>query len=159
LQGVPGPAGSTGATGATGPAGASGGGLASFGSIYQLATIGTATVVGGSDIGFSNNGPSIGIIHTAGSSTTTVPTSGTYEVLYSVSFTAGVGSVIAVAVNGSVDAGSMVPALTSTGLISGRTILQLAAGDVITIRNNSAVAMTLALSPSAGAQMVVKRLN
>jgi hypothetical protein len=43
--------------------------------------------------------------------------------------------------------------------MSGRTILQLAAGDVITIRNNSAVAMTLALSPSAGAQMIVKRLN
>ncbi len=165
LQGIPGAAGTPGTPGATGPtgpqgpAGASGGGLSSYGSIYQLATIGSATVVGGSDIGFSNNGPLVGIIHTAGSSSTIVLTAGAYEVAYSVSFTSGVGSAIAVAVNGYVDAGTVVPVLTATGLISGRTILQLAAGDVITIRNNSAVAMTLALGPSAGAQMVVKRLN
>lgn len=49
--------------------------------------------------------------------------------------------------------------LTATGSSSGHVTLTLAAGDVITIRNNSAIPMTLALAPSAGAQITVKKLN
>jgi hypothetical protein len=64
-----------------------------------------------------------------------------------------------VAVNGTVDASTPVPVLTATGYIGGRTILTLAAGDVITVRNNSAVAVTLALAPSVGAQLSIKRLD
>ena len=108
---------------------------------------------------FSDNGQLVGLTHPAGSSTTTVPDSGSYEVAFSVSYTAGVGSSIAVAVNGKPVEGTVVPLLTSTGQVSGQAILRLASGDAITIRNNTKVAITLALSPSVGAQMLVKRLN
>lgn len=89
----------------------------------------------------------------------TVPTAGVYEVQYSINITAGIGAAMAIAVNGSVDSSSSVPVLVATGALSGRTLLTLAAGDVITMRNNSAVAMTLALAPSVGAQLTVKRVN
>lgn len=38
-------------------------------------------------------------------------------------------------------------------------ILALAAGDVITLRNNSGVTLTLAAAPEVGAQMNIIRLN
>jgi hypothetical protein len=38
-------------------------------------------------------------------------------------------------------------------------MLTLAAGDVLTLRNNSAVALTLALAPSVGAQFNIIELG
>jgi hypothetical protein len=73
--------------------------------------------------------------------------------------TAGIGSVLAIAVNGTVDAGTPIPVLVATGHISNKTILTLAAGDVVTLRNNSLVALTLALAPSLGASIVVEKLD
>jgi hypothetical protein len=99
------------------------------------------------------------VTHTAGTTTITVTSAGTYEVIYGVNITAGNGSAIAVAVNGTVDASTTVTSLVSTGNVGGRAMLTLAAGDVITMRNNSAVAMTTDLAPGTGAQLTVKRLN
>lgn len=127
--------------------------------MYQLATIASATVVGGSDIALSNNGPLTGVTHSAGSSTITVPTAGVYKIDYSVSITAGIGAAVAVAVNGSVDASSSIPLLIATGNVSNSLLLTLAAGDVLTLRNNSAVALTLALAPSVSASVTVLQLG
>jgi hypothetical protein len=127
--------------------------------VYQLATIASATVVGGADVPFSNNGPLSSIFHTAGTTTIVVPTSGTYEVLYGVNITAGVGSAIAVAVNGVVDASTNRTTLVAVGQNAGRAMLTLAAGDVITLRNNSAVPFTTDLAPGVGGQLTVKLLN
>jgi hypothetical protein len=158
--GPTGPTGETGPTGATGETGATGAGLAAFGNVYQLATIADATVIGGADVPFSNNGPLAGgITHTAGTTTITVPTAGNYEIQYSISITAGIGAQIAIAVNGTVDPSTPVSALVATGEISGQTILTLAAGDVITLRNNSLVALTVPLAPSVGAQMNILLLD
>lgn len=159
-QGLQGPQGPQGLQGIQGPAGTSGsGGLSAFAGVFQLATIGDATIVGGADIPFSNNGSLTGITHTAGSTTLTMPSAGVYEVHYGISITAGIGSAIAVAVNGTVPNGTSVPALTAVGHLSGRVVMTLAAGDVITIRNNSVIPLTLALAPSASAQLTVKRLD
>ncbi|EKQ54028.1 MAG: hypothetical protein A370_03360, partial [Clostridium sp. Maddingley MBC34-26] len=134
-------------------------GSSSFGSAYQLATIADATIVGGADIPFSNNGPLSSIAHTAGTTTITVTNAGIYEIKYSISITAGIGSQVAIAVNGTVDPSTSVSALVATGEISGIAMLTLAAGDVITLRNNSAVALTVALAPAVSAQLTITQLN
>lgn len=137
-----------------------GSGLSAFGYVYELATIADATVVGGADVPFSNNGPLYGITHTAGGTTTIIiPITGIYKVDYSVSITAGIGSAIAVAVNGTVDASTNINCLVATGHISGTAILYLAAGDVLTLRNNSAIPLTTNLAPSIGAQFTVTKLD
>jgi hypothetical protein len=100
-----------------------------------------------------------GVTHTAGTTTVTVPTAGVYQIDYNVNITAGIGSAIAIAVNGTVDASTTISALVAVGEISGTAMLTLAAGDVLTLRNNSAIAMTLTLAPSVGAQFNVIELG
>jgi len=134
-------------------------GLSGFGYVYELATIADATIVGGADVPFSNNGPLSGITHTASTKLIIVPTTGSYKVDYSVNITAGIGSAVAVAVNGTVAASTNVSSLVATGTVSGTAIVSLAAGDVMTLRNNSAVPFTMNLSPSVGAQFSVIKLD
>lgn len=136
-----------------------GSGLSAFGYVYELATIADATVVGGADVPFSNNGPLYGISHTAGTTTFTVPATGSYKVDYLVSITSGIGSAIAVAVNGTVDASTNITCLVATGHITGTAMLNLAAGDVLTLRNNSATPLTINLAPGIGAQFTVTKLD
>ncbi|PFT89358.1 collagen-like protein, partial [Bacillus thuringiensis] len=146
----------TGATGATGPTGSTG--AFPTGYVYQLATTADATVVGGADIPFSNNGPLNGISHTAGTTTVTVPTTGVYEIEFIVNITAGIGSQIGIAVNGSVNDSTVYPALVATEGISGQAQLSLEAGDVLTLRNNSGMPFTMSLAPSIGASMIVNQV-
>lgn len=134
-------------------------GLSAFGYVYQLATIADETVVGGADVPFSSNGPLTSISHTAGTTTITVFTGGTFKIDYSVNITSGIGSAIAVAINGSVDPSTSKSSLAAAGLVSGTAILTLAAGDVITLRNNSAVPFTTDLAPGVGAQFTVIKLD
>jgi hypothetical protein len=124
-----------------------------------LATVADATVVGGADVPFSNNGPLSGVTHTAGTTTVTVPTAGSYQIDYDISYTAGVGASIAIAINGTVDASTNIPLLVATGDLSGTAILTLAAGDVLTLRNNSATPLTLTLAPDVGSQLNVILLS
>ena len=81
-----------------------------------MATIADAIVIGGADVPFNNNGPLAGITHTDGTTTVTVPSAGNYEISYSVNITSGIGSAIAIAVNGTVD-----PSTTITLLFFGDT--------------------------------------
>lgn len=143
----------------TAVAGASSSGLSAYGYGYQLATIADATVVGGADVPFSNNGPLSDITHTPSTTTFYVINAGVYEINYRISITAGIGSSPAIAVNGTVDASTPIAALVATGNISGSAIMTLAAGDIVTLRNNSAVPLTLALAPSVGAQITFKKLD
>ena len=66
---------------------------------------------------------------------------------------------LAIALNGTPDASTNVPVLTATGETVGDSILFLAAGDVITLRNNSAVPLTTSSSPSVGASLTVQIIN
>ncbi|WP_242966691.1 hypothetical protein [Desulfosporosinus sp. FKA] len=133
--------------------------MPAFGYVYELATLADATVVGGADVPFSNNGPLSNITHTASATTVVVANTGNYQIDYSVSITAGVGSSIAITVNGTVDASTPISALIATGQVSGQAILLLNAGDVLTLRNNSATPLTMELAPSVGAQMTVAEYN
>ena len=94
-----------------------------------------------------------------GTTTITVTSAGTYEINYGISITSGVGSQIAIAVNGTVDASTPITALTATGELFGSAILTLAAGDVITLRNNSATPLTMTLAPGVGSQLTIKKLD
>ncbi|WP_170955259.1 collagen-like repeat preface domain-containing protein [Bacillus cereus] len=142
--------------GLIGPAGDVG--AFSTGYMYQLATLADATVVGGADIPFSHNGPLNGITHTAGTTTVTVPTTGVYEMEFIVNLTGGIGSQIGIAVNGAVDASTVYPALVVPGGMSGQAQVSLNAGDVLTLRNNSAVPVTMSPTPAIGASMIVKQV-
>lgn len=130
--------------------------ISAFGYCYLLTNDGT--IAGGENIVLSNNGPLSGITHTANTATMTVPTTGNYLVHYSISTTGGVGAQLAVAVNGSVKPSTPVNVL-ATGNLSGSAILLLTAGDVLTLRNNSSTALTLALSPAVGAQCNIMKLD
>ncbi|MGC7870150.1 cell wall-binding repeat-containing protein [Desulfosporosinus sp. SYSU MS00001] len=129
------------------------------GNAYQWATTADAIVVGGADVPFSTNGPMSSIGHTAGSTTITIPNAGTYKIDYNTSITAGVGAELAVAINGIVAPSTSIPVLTAVGEVSGNVILSLKAGDVITLRNNSAVPLTMALAPAAGAQISITEVS
>jgi hypothetical protein len=58
-----------------------------------------------------------------------------------------------------VNASTRVSALIVTGGVSGEAILTLAAGDVITLRNDSAIPFTTTLAPSVGAQLTIILLD
>jgi len=157
--GATGEAGVTGATGATGPTGATGVGLAAFGYVYELATELDGTVVGGADVLFSSNGPLINETHSEADPGVIVALAGNYQIDYSVSITVGIGSVIAIAVNGTVDIGTPITALAATGQVIGQATLTLAAGDVIMLRNDSVTPFTLVNTPNVGAQLTINKLD
>ncbi len=159
--GAPGPAGATGATGpagatgATGPAG-TGAGLAAFGYIYSLAAGTAITVAGGTDVIFSDNGPLFNVVHALATPQIIVALAGTYQIFYSIDVTAGIGASIALAVNGVVNPSTPVTILAATGIVAGKAMLTLAAGDTVTLRNNSLLAITLAAAPSVGSQITLE---
>jgi hypothetical protein len=159
LAGADGVTGATGVTGPTGPTGESGSVSLDYGYVYQLATVADATVVGGADIPFSNNGPLQDVSHTPSSTIIVVTKASTYKVDYCANITAGIGSAMAVAVNGTADASTSVSFLVATGNTCGTSIVELAAGDVITMRNNSGVPLVLGLAPTVGAQLTVTELG
>ena len=104
-------------------------------------------------------GPLVNETHTPGTAPVTVILAGNYQIDYSVSITAGVGSEIAIAVNGTVDASTPITALATAGQVTGQAILTLAAGDSITLRNDSATPFTLTASPEVGAQLTIDKLD
>ncbi len=109
---------------------------------------------------FSDNGPlTANITHTPGTTDITVVEAGTYEIFYSVNITAGIGSAIAIAVNNTVDPSTNINALVAVGEINGDAMLTLAAGDVLTLRNNSATPLILDLAPGVGAQFTILKTD
>ncbi|ODA38705.1 Flagellar hook-length control protein FliK [Desulfosporosinus sp. BG] len=132
--------------------------MAAFGYVYTLDAVAQA-VLPGTDVVFSSNGPLVNETHTAGTAPITVALAGNYQIDYSVSITLGIGSEIAIAVNGVVNPSTLITALVATGQVTGQAIIALAAGDVITLRNASGVALTLATAPEVGAQMTIDKLD
>ncbi|MDY3561942.1 DUF4214 domain-containing protein [Gemmata sp. JC673] len=157
IQGIQGP---QGPQGLQGPAGTNGAGVSSIFSAYQLATIADSTVVGGADVPFSTNRAAVSgdVTHTTGTTTFTVTASGTYRLTATLNYTAGVGAVIAFAVNGLPLLG-WTPLLTATGQVVLDTTVTFAAGDVVTLRNNSATPLTMTLAPGAGATLTIDRIS
>ena len=117
-------------------------------------------MAGGADVSFDSNGPLSGVTHTAGAAAVTVPTTGTYQIYYGVNVTAGTGASIAIAVNTTTDPSTVVSLLVGTGETSGTVMITLAAGDTITLRNDSATPFTTdATAGGVGAQLDVMLLS
>jgi hypothetical protein len=160
--GVPGPAGATGATGPAGATGATGatgaGGALSYMYSFAMSFSGIDTVAGGGDVFFTNTGSYFNISRTS-STGFTVLNDGYYMISYSISTTSGAGSALAIAINGATDNSTSIPVLTDTGEVSGTAILHLLAGDIITLRNDSAIPFTLKHAPSVGVQITITQLG
>jgi len=134
--------------------------LAAYGYVYDLTAITGQIVAGGTNVIFSNTGPIVNETHVDGTDSVTVGLDGDYQIDYSVIITVGVGSEIAIAVNGGVvEASTRIVAVVATGPVTGQAILTLTAGDVITLNNPSGTAFTTSASPDVGAQMTIDKLN
>ncbi|GED72359.1 hypothetical protein BRE01_60610 [Brevibacillus reuszeri] len=85
--------------------------------------------------------------------------SGEYQIDYQINYTNSlIGSMLAVAVNGVVSENASTPIMPS-GSASGTALLNLNAGDVITLRNHFLAPLSLALAPVEGARMDITKKN
>ncbi len=133
--------------------------LAAFGYVYSLTTTTTA-VAPNTDVVFSNNGPLRNITHAPGTPQVLIQKSGVYQVYYGVNATAGAGGFISLAVNGIVDPATTIPVATVPSETSGKVLLSLRRGDILTLRNSSTLTtITLAAAPSVGAQLTLERIG
>ena len=114
-------------------------------------------LVGGADVAFSSNGTLNGVTHTAGTAGVTVPNTGIYEISYTINSLTASGAAIALTVNGTVVASTNISIGDSGG--SGTAILNLNAGDVITLRNNSANVIMLVSPPAISSQLNILQLS
>jgi hypothetical protein len=100
------------------------------------------------------------ITHIVGTPGVTVANTGTYQIDYSVNLTGGGGASIALAIDGVVDPATDIGGSGTAGNISGTAIISLAAGDVITLVNNSAnTPLIMTISPEIGAQLDIIQLS
>lgn len=132
--------------------------LEAYGYIYSLSAT-AVTVAPNNDIVFTNNGPLDCITHTPNTAQIFIRKSGVYQVFYSVNTTVGVGGSISLAVNGTVDPATTIPIQIAASNTAGKAILNLRAGDILTLRNSSTVAITLAIAPAVGAQLTLERID
>ena len=145
-------AGAIGAAGAAGPQGVPGipglGGVLGYGYIYNFT--GQAVAVN-ADVFFDTNGPLLGVTHTPAADPTgfpiTVVNAGTYLINFSVSGTPP--NQFAITVNGAVNNSTVYGAGGGSAQNYGQAILVLAAGDVLTLRNNVSAA-AVGLDPMIG---------
>ena len=131
--GPTGPTGGTGPTGPTGPAGPAA--TPNYAYIYNLAA---QTVAVEAAVTFDSNGPISGFTHVLGASTVSVTAAGTYIVDFSTSATEV--TQFAVTVNGVPMPQATYGSGAGTQQNNGQTILDLAAGDVLGLRNHSSPA-------------------
>jgi len=158
--GIPGPQGPIGPAGPQGPAGPPGiGAIASYGYVYTLASSETNTIAGGEAIEFSSNGQLLNITHSVGSENITVQNAGSYLINFGVNATCGSNAIIALAVNGIIDSSTKIRALTANTHIFNTAVLNLTAGDIITVFNNSNYTLTIDNAQIVGAQITIIQLS
>jgi hypothetical protein len=158
-SGSTGDAGPAGATGATGPAGS--GGISEYAYVFNQ---GAQVVPIEADVQFDRNGlMTAGITHAPGNAGIQFIGAGTYKVTFSAS---GVEpSQMALFINGAMVDGSVYGSGAGTQPLIGQVIVQVGAGDVLTLRNHSSAAavtlQTLAggTQTNANASIAVERLG
>lgn len=160
--GVPGTTGSTGATGATGSPGSSG--LSEYAYVYNDAA---QVVALNTDVTFNKNGVlTAGITHAAGTpgdAGIAILNAGDYKVTFSVSGV--VPSQMAVTVNGTVAPSTVYGSGAGTQQNNGQAIINVAAGDVLTLGNSiSTAAVTLqtlagGTQANVNASIVIEKLD
>ncbi|MER2079119.1 collagen-like protein, partial [Psychrobacillus psychrotolerans] len=159
-----GPTGATGATGDTGPTGATGAtgfGLSEYAYIYNLSA---QTIPVEADVPFDTNGIlTPGITHAPGDTDILFTVPGIYEVTFSVSGTQP--NQFALFLNDALVPGTIYASGAGTQQNTGLSIFQIAAGDVLTLRNHSSTAAVGLASSIGGTQanvnasVVIKKLD
>jgi hypothetical protein len=119
--------------------------LSAYGYIYNVTA---ESVAQEASVSFSNNGPLVGITHTAGTAGVTVTSAGTYSINFSVTGTPA--NQFALFLNGTVVPQSLYGAAGGNSQNDGQVILALAAGDVLTLVNHTSHASSVSLDNSAG---------
>ncbi|MGG4497180.1 BclA C-terminal domain-containing protein [Brevibacillus reuszeri] len=115
-------------------------------------------MIGGADIPFSSNDTLNGATHLPGTAAIIVSDSGDYQIDYSINYTnAMIGGTVSITINGVPEASKSI--VTPMGEVTGTAILNLNAGDVITLRNTFFAPLTLALAPTKGAKMDITKKN
>jgi hypothetical protein len=110
-------------------------------------------VLPGSDVTFDSNGVITGFTHTPGTAQITVNTAGTYAVMFSVTGTAA--GQFTLTANGSAILGSDYSSGTDVQ-DNGQVIISLGAGDVLTLRNTSAVSIPLPLGATNASILIMR---
>lgn len=146
--GPQGPVGATGATGATGPVGPVGPAGPSAIEGLAIATLNNTTAVTLTDVGdlvpFSNADVIENATINATNDTVTVTNAGTYLINYGITPSTGTGSAVSLYINGTENAVTRLTLTDSTSTYSGGIILNLAAGDTISIgKSLNTTAITL----------------
>lgn len=117
--------------------------VASFSYIYNLSTY---TVAAGAAFTFDSNGPLSGVTHTPGTSAITVPNTGKYVFIFSV--TSNIASQVALFVNGVIVPSAVFSTYTVEATNFGQVILSLHANDVVTLVNNNTTLPIVSLEAS-----------
>ena len=156
--------GPTGITGPTGPTGPEGDGLAAYGGKYNDApqtlnlTLGGTTVVP-----LPTNMASSNVTYTPANSIT-IGETGVYEINYSSNLSAALGTTVTMAVrrNGTNIPSTVISRLLSVGvssLYNGSTIVNLTAGDVISMALSALLAVGVTLGNGVSATLTVKKID
>jgi hypothetical protein len=119
--------------------------LSAYGYIYNTTA---ESVAQEASVIFSSNGLLVGITHTAGTSSVGVTSTGTYAIYFSV--TGGQQNQFAVFVNGIVVPESLYGTGSGNVANDGMVILNLTAGDVLTVVNHTSNANSVSLSTNDG---------
>lgn len=164
-----GPAGATGLTGFTGftgPQGATGIGEADQALAYIYST-GVTSISGGSGftgstaIPFDTNAVLVGILHNTGSTDIVIQRTGTYEITYNIN--SAQTNQLGLYQNSTFIAGSRYFSGSVSKQNNGSVIIQLNAGDVITLRNETtpdiSTPTTITLNPQAGPNPAVTNVS
>lgn len=162
-----GPTGATGVAGAVGSTGATGtsGGVLAFSDFFALMPPdNAATVAPGTDVSFPQDGPTTGTIVRTGPSSFSLPTIGSYQVLFQVSVSEA-GQLI-LTLNGADLAYTVVGRATGTDQIVGMAIVTTTSvASILTVRNPAGNSTALTITPLAGgtrpvsAHLVITQLN
>jgi hypothetical protein len=126
-----------------------------YASVYLHST--PAVIIGGAAIPFNLNAQFSGIVHAPGATDITIASTGNYKIDYTVNAAIGSGAEVAVAVNGTAMLSTSASIHQNNSQVSGSTILELAAGDVISLLNDSLIGLTLS-GDGCGAQMTIIKL-
>ena len=122
-----------------------------------------ATIAPGSDVQFPQDGPASGGVSRLSSSAFTFSNAGVYQVMFQVSVSEA--GQLQICINGVGVSNSVVGRASGTSQITGITIVTVAAGDVISVRNPSGNSTALTITPLAGgnypvsAHLVITKLQ
>ena len=159
LQGVTGPTGPTGPTGATGAAGT---GLEAYGGLYSSDVTTQSFTATPMPLTLTTTMPADGV--TYGTNELTVTDGGVYEIDYGVRGSVGTATAVTVGVgqNGTAISGTNVTddvAVGTTERVGGRTLVNLNAGDTLTLLGSGAATTEWTPASGVNAYLIVKKLD